>query len=75
MHRRRILLAGFLACMENTRLPKCVMFREVMGGAGCVREQEKEWMSCLLDDLGAFGINTDQWTTAPLDLGGSMRVP
>ena len=24
-------------------------------------------MRCFLDDLGAFGINTDQWTTAAQD--------
>ena len=29
--RRRILLAGFVARMEDTRLPKCVMFGELMG--------------------------------------------
>ena len=26
-------------------------------------------MGCLLDDLGAFGINADQWTTATQDEG------
>ena len=41
--RRRILFAGFVA-MENTRLPKCVMFGESVGGAGYMRGQEKEWM-------------------------------
>ena len=48
--------------MEDTRLPKCVMFREKMvEGAGFVGGQEKEeWMECFLDDLRAFGINTDQ---------------
>ena len=35
-----------------------------MGGAGGVGGQEKEWMECFLDDLRAFGINADQWTTA-----------
>ena len=25
--------------------------------------QDKEWMGFFLDDLRAFGINTDQWTT------------
>ena len=50
--------------MEDTRLPKCVMFGEMVGGAGCVRGQEKDWMGCFLDDLRAFGINADQWTTA-----------
>ena len=53
--------------MENTRLPKCMMFGKVGGGADCVGEQEKEWMGCLLDDRRAFGINADKWTTAARD--------
>ena len=36
MRRRRILLAGFVARMEDIRLPKRVMFGKLMGGAGCV---------------------------------------
>ena len=55
--------------MKDTRLPKCMMFGEVVGGAGCVGGQEKEWMGCLLDELGAFGINADQWTAAAQDEG------
>ena len=39
--RRMILFAGFVACMEDTRLPSCVMFGGLMGGAGCVGGQEK----------------------------------
>ena len=50
--------------MEDTRLPKCVMFGEMVGSAGCVGGQKKELMGCFLDDLRAFGINADQWTTA-----------
>ena len=41
LHRRRILFAG---------LPKCVMFGEMVGGAGCVGGQKREWMGCFLDD-------------------------
>ena len=59
--------------MEDTRLPKCVMFGEMVGGAGCVRGQEKEWTGCFLDDLRAFGINADQWTTAAQDGGEEWR--
>ena len=51
LRRRRILFAGFVARMENTRLPKCVMFGEMVGGVGCVGGQEKEWMECFLDNL------------------------
>ena len=74
LRRRRILFAGFVARMEDTRLPKCVMFGEMVGGAGCVGGQEKEWMGCFLDDSRAFGINADQWTTAPQDKGGWRRT-
>ena len=33
LRRRRILFARFVARMEDTRLPKCVMFGELVGGA------------------------------------------
>ena len=36
MRRRRILFAGSVARMEDMRLPKCMMFGELVGGAGCV---------------------------------------
>ena len=42
IYRRRILFAGFVARVEDTRLPKCVMFGKVGGGAGCVGGQEKD---------------------------------
>ena len=63
---------GFKARMEDTRLPKCVMFGELVGGAGYVGGQEKEWMGCFLDDLRAFGINAKHWTTADQE-GGQWR--
>ena len=44
LRRRRILLAGFVARVEGTRLPKCVMFGELVGGTDCVGGQEKKWM-------------------------------
>ena len=71
LRRRRILFAGFVARMEDedTRLPKCVMFGDMVGGAGCVGRQEKEWMGCFLDDLRALGINAEQWTIAAQDEG------
>ena len=47
----------------------------MVGGAGCVGGQEKEeWMGCFLDDLRAFGINADQWTTAAQDEGEWRRT-
>ena len=35
--------AGFVARMEDTRLPKCVLFGELMGGAGCLGSR-KHWI-------------------------------
>ena len=74
LRRRGILFAGFVAGMEDTRLSRCVLFGELMGGAGCVGGQEKESMRCFLDDLRAFGINADQWTTAAQDEGECSRT-
>ena len=74
LRRRRILFAGFVARIEDTRLPKFVMFRELVGVAGCVGGQEKEWMRCFLDDLRTFDINADQWTTAAQDEGECRRT-
>ena len=42
MRRRAILFAGFVARMEDTRLPKCVVFGELVGSADCEGGQEKE---------------------------------
>ena len=53
LRRSRILFAGFVAPMDDTRLPKCVMFGEMVGGAGCVRGQEKS----------GWGVS---WTTSEL---------
>ena len=69
MRRRRILFARFVARTEDTRLPKCVVFVELVGGAGFVGGEEKEWTGCFLDDLRASDINADQWTTAAQDEG------
>ena len=49
-----------MAKIEDTRLLKCVLFGELVGGAGCVGGQEKEWIGCFLDALRGFGINADQ---------------
>ena len=67
LRRRRILFAEFVARMEDMMLPKCVMFGELVGGAGYVEAQGKGSVGCFLDELRAFGINADQWTTAAQD--------
>ena len=60
IRRRRTLFTIFVAGIEDTRLPKGAMLGALVGGLGCVGGQEKGWVGCLLDDLRAFGINTDQ---------------
>ena len=50
------------------------MFEKLMEGAGCVGGQGKESMGCFLDDLRAFGIIADHWTTAAQDEGGWRRT-
>ena len=67
LRKRRILFAGLVARMEDTRLLKYVMFGELVWGAVSAGGQEKEWIGCLLDDLRAFGIQTDQWGIAAQD--------
>ena len=43
--------------------------RKTGGGHGLHEGPKKKWMRCPLDDLRAFGINADQWTTAAQDQG------
>ena len=55
VRRRRILFAEFVARMEDTRLPMCVMFGEMGGDAGWVGGQEKSgWgVSWTISELSA----------------------
>ena len=53
--------------MDDTRLPKCVMFRELVGGAVSSGGQEKEWIGCLLDNFRVFGIDPDKWAIEAQD--------
>ena len=52
--------------MEDARLPKCVMFGEIVRGAGCLGGQEK--------NLRTFGINAGQWRTGAQDEGELRRT-
>ena len=62
--------------MEDTRLSKCVILGELVGGAGCVGGQGKERNGCFLDDLRAFGVNADHyWTASAARVEGEWRKP
>ena len=64
VRRRRILFAGFVACMGEERLPRRVMFGEMLGGKGYSGGQERGWMKDLEEDLKAFGIKFEGWREA-----------
>ena len=48
--------------------------RRNCGGRGLCGGQGKRVDGCFLDDLRAFGINADQWTTAAQDEGEWRRT-
>ena len=66
VRKRRILVAGFVARMDDERLPKRVMFGEVDGRKGYSDGQEQDWMGCLERDLSLFGMPTEakHWVAA-----------
>ena len=57
-----------MPCRDS--LPTVNIPNYIIMGAG----QEKEWMGCFLDDLRAFGINADRWTTAAHNEGDWCRT-
>ena len=79
MRGRGIVFAGFVVCWR-TRDYRSTWYLENSWGAGAAwggRENSGwgvSWTTnsgwwCFLDNLKAFGINTDQWTTAAQDEG------
>ena len=64
LRRRRVLFAGFVARMEDTRLPKCVMFGELVGGRGLCGGPGKRVGGVFPERSQTFGIDADQWTAA-----------
>ena len=50
--------------LRNFTVDSFRLFFKLVGDAVCVGGKGKEWMGCLLDDLGAFDIKADQmWMT------------
>ena len=69
VRRRRILFAGFAARMGEERLPRRVMFGEMLGGKGYSGGQEWDWMKDIEEDLKAFGIKFEGWREAAQKAG------
>ena len=57
VRRRRVLFTGFVARMREERLPRKVMFGEILGGKGYSGGQEWDWIKDLEEELKVFGIN------------------
>ena len=55
--------------MGEERLPRRVMFGEMLGGKGYSREQEWDWMKDLDEDLKDFGIKFEGWREASQKVG------
>ena len=69
VRRRRTLSSGFVARMGEERLPRRVMFGEMLGGKGYSGGQEWDWMKDLEEDLKAFGIKFEGWREAAQKVG------
>ena len=63
-------ICGVLRGYETTEV--CDVQR--LGGGRGLCWGAKEWVGCFLDDLRAFGINADQWTTAARGEGEWRRT-
>ena len=73
--KRKTIFAGFVARMDNGRLPKRVMFGEVEGAKGYWGGQERDWMGCLEHDLSLFNLPTEaeHWALAATKPGKWFR--
>ena len=69
MRRRNILFAGFVARVEEERLPKRVMFGEMVGGKVHSFGQEKDRMGRLEEGVKESGIKSEGWCKAAQKAG------
>ena len=59
VHRRRILIAGFVARMGEERLPQKVMIEELLRGTGYSGGQGNTWKAHRKEDTSVFGMKLD----------------
>ena len=67
------MFVGFVARMGEERLPRRVMFGEMLGGRGYSEGQEWDWMKDPEEDLTAFGIKFEGWLEAAQKVGRWFR--
>ena len=73
VRRRRILFAGFVLRMGEERLPRRVMFGEMLGGKGYSGGQEWDCMKDLEEDLKVFGLEFEGCRKAAQKVGRWFR--
>ncbi len=67
IRRRRLLWAGKIVRMDDSRLPKVMLFGELDAGRRRDGGQTKTWRQCLMDDLKKFQIDSKTWTDVAAD--------
>ena len=70
---KRIQLAGHIARMEDTRMPKQMLTTGVVGRRPLGRPR-KDWNRCLREDLNREGIELDAWMNLAQDRRGWKRL-
>ena len=73
MRKRRILFAGFVARVGEERLPRRVMFGELVGDKGYSGGQEKDWLVHLKDDMSVIIMKFEGWQKAAQKAGRWFR--
>ena len=73
VRKRRVLFAGFVACMREERPPQRVMFWELVGGKSYSGGQEKDWMDHLKEDMSVFKMKFEGWRKAVQKAGRWFR--
>lgn len=71
LSKRRILSAGFVAHMEDTRLPKCAVFEELVGGAVPAESKKRGGWGVSWE---SFGIPADQCMITAQDVDGWCKT-
>ena len=67
------MFAGFVVRTGEERLPRRVMFGEMLGGKGYSGGQDWDWMKDLEEDLKAFIMKSEGWYEAAQKVGRWFR--
>ena len=65
--RRRLQWAGKVVRMDNSRLPKAMIFGELVDGKRRIGGPGKQWRQCLSKDLKDFDFDANSWVADAAD--------